>query len=503
VPAKLLIADDSTAIQKVFERTFPPEEFTLSFANNGEEALTKARTERPQVIIADINMPAKSGFELCAALKQDPALKSTPVLLLIGILDDFDEDESRRVGADGFIIKPFEANAAVNKVREALAKGGITLSTEGPAGGQADEIVELADMVTEPSTTPPPRQEKTEEILELADMIKETTAAPTPTKTGAEDILDLADIVQGTPATPQPPSHEKAEEVMELMDTIEQPTPAPLPQEKTSEEIFEIPDIAVEAPATPQPPPQKKREDEEFVLHTPLRELEEELKAEFPEEQAEDEEALKAKFPEEKAAVEGDLSGPLKEEEFGSLELDLPFDDMDAEPRAKDTDWASMFGELNIEMPGQEIKGERLETILGESASELEKIEGLGPKTKTEGQEEEFTKKFREPFFGENPPELEEIASHSPGPAKKEKVEEEFAEKFMEDFEPVFEPDEDLQSIDILDKNLKGISTEDKEDLAERVASALSHELTEVVEEVIRNKIPTLVRQAMERSKKE
>ena len=135
MPAKLLIADDSTTIQKVFERTFPSEEFTLTFANNGEEALTKARTDKPNVIIADINMPAKNGFELCEELKRDPALKGTPVLLLIGILDDFDEDEGRRVGADGFIIKPFESNAAISKVREALAKGGSALPTGEPAAG--------------------------------------------------------------------------------------------------------------------------------------------------------------------------------------------------------------------------------------------------------------------------------------------------------------------------------------------------------------------------------
>ena len=133
MPAKLLIADDSTTIQKVFERNFPAAEFTLIFANDGEEALTKARTERPDLIIADISMPAKSGFELCATSKHDPALKGIPVLLLIGILDDFDEDESRRVGADGFIVKPFEVTAALNKVRAALAKGAGTLPIEGPA----------------------------------------------------------------------------------------------------------------------------------------------------------------------------------------------------------------------------------------------------------------------------------------------------------------------------------------------------------------------------------
>jgi len=425
VPVKLLIADDSTTIQKVFERTFPPAEFTLSFVNNGEEAWAKVRTERPNVIIADINMPAKNGYELCEDLKKDPALKDIPVLLLIGILDDFDEDESRRVGADGFIIKPFEGNAAISKVREALAKGGSALPAEGPAGEGAEEIMEMADIVAKPAAAPPPQ------------------------KKGAEDILDLADIFEEAPTTPTPP-----------------------PLQKGNEDIFELLDVAEQPAAPATPPPKKKKEDEGFLLQTPLRELEEELKAEFPEEKTgleeELEAELKAGLPEGETEVKEDLSVPLKEEDFGTLELDLPFNDSDLEPQAKDADWTGLFGELGIEEPGQEIKNERLGSILDESTSELEKIERLA-----KAKDEEV-----------------------------EKQEEEFAEKFMEDFEPVFEPGEDLQHIDTK-KDLNIPATEGKEDLAEKVTSAVGHELEEVVEKIIKKKVPELVRQEIDRLKKE
>jgi CheY-like chemotaxis protein len=444
VPAKLLIADDSTTIQKVFERTFPPEEFTLSFVNNGEEALAKARTDKPNLIIADINMPAKNGFELCEDLKKDPALKGTPILLLIGILDDFDEDESRRVGADGFIVKPFEANAAINKVREALAKGGSALPKEGPAEGGAQEVLEMADIAGEPTAA----------------------AAPPPKKKGAKDILDLSDIFEETPGAPTPPPQEKAEEILEMADIAAEPT-ATAPQEKAAEDIFELPDIAAEPTATATPPPQAKQEKEGFVLQTPLRELEEELKAEFPEETAELKEELKADFPEEGVEVKEDLSVQQKGEGFGGLDLELPFDDAELEPRAKDADWAGLFGELGIEEPGQETKNERLGTILDESTSELEKIEGL-PSAK----DEETQKK------------------------------DEFAEKFMEDFEPVFEPEENSQLIETK-QDLRMTATEGTEDLAKKVVSAVGHELKEVVEKVIKDKVPQLVRQEMERLKKE
>ena len=448
MPAKLLIADDSTTIQKVFERTFPPEEFTLSFVGNGEEALTQAKTDRPNVIIADINMPVKNGFELCAELKKDPALKGIPVLLLIGILDDFDEDESRRVGADGFIVKPFEANAAVSKVREALSKAGGSLPAEGPAAGQAEEIMELADIVKETPATPPP-QGNAEEIMELSDIVEETTT-PTP-----------------------PPPQEKAEEIMELNDIVaESPTPTSSPQEKT-EEIMELQNIREETPAAPTPsPPQEKQEDDEFVLQSPLRDLEKELKSEFPEGKVEDKEELKSALPEEEAEDRKDSSLQQGEGEITSLDLDLPFGEEEPEPQAKDTEWTGLFGDLSEEI-GQETDNERLGTILEESSSELEKIEGL-----TQKKEEE---------------------------AEKAEKAEEFAEKFMDDFEPVFEPSEGPQDIGTREseKDIAMTAREGTEDLAERVASRVGHELKGVVDKMIEEKVPELVRQEIDRLKKE
>jgi CheY-like chemotaxis protein len=458
VPAKLLIADDSTTIQKVFERTFPPEEFTLSFVNNGEEALAKARAEKPNLIIADINMPAKNGFELCEDLKKDPALKGTPILLLIGILDDFDEDESRRVGADGFIVKPFEANAAISKVREALAKGGSALPKEGPAEGGVQEVMELADILTEPPTAPPPQKKGAEDILDVAEILEETPATPTPPPPEkAEEIMELADILTEPPTAP-PPQKKGAEDILDVAEILEE-TPAtstPPPQEKGTEDIFELPDITAEPSVTPTPPPQAKQEEEGFVLQTPLRELEEELKSEFPDEKAEE----KEDFTE-------DLSVQQKEEDFRGLDLDLPFDDAELEPRAKDADWAGLFGELGEEEPALEGKNERLGSILDESTSELEKIEGLAS---AKGEET--------------------------------KMKEEFAEKFMEDFEPVFEPEENSQHI-ATKQDLNIPATERTEDLTEKVASAIGHELKEVVEKVIKEKVPQLVRQEMQRLKKE
>ena len=277
VPAKLLIADDSTTIQKVFERTFPPEEFTLSFANNGEEALTKARTDKPNAIIADINMPAKNGFELCEELKRDPVLRGTPVLLLIGILDDFDEDEGRRVGADGFIIKPFESNAAISKVREALAKGGSALPKGEPAAGGAEEIVDLTNIAQAPTATPPPQKKGAEDILNLADVLEETTATPAPpSQKDAEDILELSDLTAEPTAAP-PPQKKGAEDILDVAEVLgETPATPATPSDEKIEDILELSDLTAKPSAIPPPaPPQEKKEDEGFVLQTSLRDFDE------------------------------------------------------------------------------------------------------------------------------------------------------------------------------------------------------------------------------------
>ena len=185
-------------------------------------------------------MPAKNGFEVCEVAKNDPALKAIPILLLIGILDDFDEEESRRVGADGFIIKPFEANAAIGKVREALTKAGTTQPPVEP-GGQTEEIVELADIVAETPATPvPPSQGKgTEDILDLGDALEEPKAIPVSTST---------------------PQEKQAEDILDLGATLKEPatTPIPTPPKKQAEDILDLGDIVAQSPPEQTPPPQEK-----------------------------------------------------------------------------------------------------------------------------------------------------------------------------------------------------------------------------------------------------
>jgi len=120
---KILLADDSVTIQKVVRLTLEEGEFELLTVDNGEDALRLAREARPELVLADAVMPGLDGYQLCAALKSDPALGPTRVVLLGGSFEAYDPERGRAVGADGFISKPFESKTLLAAVHQAL---GIT-----------------------------------------------------------------------------------------------------------------------------------------------------------------------------------------------------------------------------------------------------------------------------------------------------------------------------------------------------------------------------------------
>src|SRR3989304_3953795 len=97
---KILLADDSITIQKVISITFASENYELIIVGDGDSALKRAKEARPDLIMADVAMPGKNGYEVCEAIKNDPSLSSTPVLLLAGTFEPLDRHEAERVGAD-------------------------------------------------------------------------------------------------------------------------------------------------------------------------------------------------------------------------------------------------------------------------------------------------------------------------------------------------------------------------------------------------------------------
>ncbi len=104
---KLLVADDSPTHLKLASEPFMAEGYEVVTAVDGEEALEKARSERPAVIVLDVVMPKINGFQVCRRIKRSPDLKDIKVVLLSSKTQESDIFWGRKQGADAYVTKPF------------------------------------------------------------------------------------------------------------------------------------------------------------------------------------------------------------------------------------------------------------------------------------------------------------------------------------------------------------------------------------------------------------
>ena len=119
---KILVADDSIAVRKVAERLLAEAGLGVTLAANGEEALALLGKERPDLIVSDVIMPDKSGYEVCAFVRSQSALAETPVLLISGIVNDEVTRQAAACRADGVLKKPFQGTSLKDRVLELLSK---------------------------------------------------------------------------------------------------------------------------------------------------------------------------------------------------------------------------------------------------------------------------------------------------------------------------------------------------------------------------------------------
>jgi CheY-like chemotaxis protein len=105
--AKILVADDNSNVQKTMALALADLGVEVLSVNNGEAAVRKLADISPDLVLADIFMPVRNGYEVCEYIKKDPRFAHVPVILLVGAFDPLDEREAQRVGADGILKKPF------------------------------------------------------------------------------------------------------------------------------------------------------------------------------------------------------------------------------------------------------------------------------------------------------------------------------------------------------------------------------------------------------------
>jgi CheY-like chemotaxis protein len=196
---KLLLADDSVTIQRVIELTFAEEDVEVLAVGDGKQAIDRIRADRPDIVLADVGMPERDGYDVAAFVKGDPALAHIPVLLLTGAFEPIDEGRARAVGCDGVLVKPFEPQMVINRVKDLLAG-------RRPAG-QEQAPLDAASSPASPTEPPKAGSDSLEDYFDRLDAAFATlggdaapAAASRPASTPASSSTAAA-VAASEPAT--------------------------------------------------------------------------------------------------------------------------------------------------------------------------------------------------------------------------------------------------------------------------------------------------------------
>ena len=128
---RVLLVDDETSIIKVVGKGLQVAGYEVITAMDGEEAMPKAQLANPDVILLDLMLPKKSGFEVCAALKKDPRYAKIPIIIFTGKGQEMDEKLCRELGANAYLSKPHGTKALVEQIEAIL--GALPPSSAPPA----------------------------------------------------------------------------------------------------------------------------------------------------------------------------------------------------------------------------------------------------------------------------------------------------------------------------------------------------------------------------------
>jgi twitching motility two-component system response regulator PilH len=118
---KLLIVDDSPTELKLIIDVFNGPEYKIVTAEDGEEGVAKAMSEKPDLVILDVVMPKMNGFQACRTIKSTPELQDIPVILLTSKNQKADEFWGKKQGADVYLTKPFDSAELLKAVTDHLA----------------------------------------------------------------------------------------------------------------------------------------------------------------------------------------------------------------------------------------------------------------------------------------------------------------------------------------------------------------------------------------------
>lgn len=223
--ARILVADDNSNIQKMVSLALKDQGIDVVAVGNGEAAVRKISDVRPDLVLADVFMPVRNGYEVCKYVKDDSSLAHIPVILLVGAFDPLDEQEAQRVGADGVLKKPFvPPDPLISMVKSALIRAANAASAakavteqaavSALAGGSAMTGASNATVMSVPAVY---AMQKEEQPSDNQSLVEEIPPKPEALKIeSAGKPLAFGSLLETTEATDEaayvaPPSPELAD----------------------------------------------------------------------------------------------------------------------------------------------------------------------------------------------------------------------------------------------------------------------------------------------------
>ena len=141
MPAKILVADDDMMLQRLISNTLKLEHHEIVLAENGKQALELIQTEKPDLVILDVMMPVLNGFDVCIALRKDPATTTLPVIMLSGLGQVQEKIMGLKAGADEYLTKPIDPRELLTRVEMLLARHHVLRQSAASKAGRVYSII--------------------------------------------------------------------------------------------------------------------------------------------------------------------------------------------------------------------------------------------------------------------------------------------------------------------------------------------------------------------------
>jgi CheY-like chemotaxis protein len=272
VPQTLLLADDSVTIQRVIELTFADEAITVVAVSDGDQAIERIEADPPDIVLVDIGMPGRTGYEVAHHIKQSSRLKHIPVLLLTGAFEPVDQAKAAAAGCDGVLAKPFEPQLVIARVKELLLRGGHEVESPEPVS-ESSTPAPLPESAGSFETwgTPAPQVEpqgnsspSEAQVARLDDYFDKLDAAfqnlggdartePPKSPAIASPVAAIIDWFGGASAPSKPASD------LPLSTAAALPSASPSPEPETEPEP--VPELELEAAPSSEPERESEPED--------------------------------------------------------------------------------------------------------------------------------------------------------------------------------------------------------------------------------------------------